>query len=100
MSSAGDIIQTEKQYFPATLLKWPSAVRKKSFAKVPFTTTSAPETICGIARRIGYTGSQLEHHAIYRLKLYTDRRNIMDTLPGWYILENGKFSRLQNDEHA
>ncbi len=36
MPNVEDAIQTENHYFPAISLKWESAVRKKSFAKIPF----------------------------------------------------------------
>ncbi len=98
MPNVEDAIQTENHYFPAISLKWESAVRKKSFAKIPFAAVGTPETVCGIARRVGYINAQPDHLALYRLKLYTTKKNIMYTLPGWYTLENGRFSQMQNSE--
>lgn len=59
--------------------------------KIPIATQSDPQKMCGIARRIGYTGSSTNDLALYRLKLNTPRPNLKTMLPGYFVLEHGIF---------
>ena len=68
--------------------------------KIPIATQSDPEKMCGIARRIGYSGSSQNAFALYRLKLYTPRPTIMETLPGYFVLEQGVFRDYTQLEHS
>ena len=45
------------------------ATRNHSLSILPLATSSAPEAVCGKARRIGYGGSEKDSLALYRLKV-------------------------------
>ena len=66
--------------------------------KIPIATQSDPQKRCGIARRIGYTGSSRNDLALYRLKLNTSRLTLTIMLPGYYVLEHGIFRDSQQSE--
>lgn len=59
--------------------------------KIQIAPLKQPETICGIARRVGYTGKGNEDLAIYRLKIKTKRSKLFVTLPSFLVVENGMF---------
>ncbi len=67
------------------------ATLKYSANKLPVSTLSHPEQICGEARRIGYTGKLDSDLALYRLKIKTGKDYPTFTLPGLYIIEEGIF---------
>jgi len=67
--------------------------------KIPIAAQSDPQKMCGLARRIGYTGSSHNAFALYRLKLHTSRSTIMETLPGYFVLERGVFRDYTQLEH-
>ncbi len=64
---------------------------KHAMGKVFVTSTDAPDRICGIARRIGYTGKQDNDLAIYRLKIKTDPAAPVVTLPKLFVVDGGIF---------
>ena len=100
MMSTTEVLSTEICYLPTEPQRWESATKRQSFAKVPFASQDDPKVICGVARRIGYTNNPPQDLAIYRLKLYTTRKNSMIILPGWYILEKGVFAPLPETSNA
>ncbi len=59
--------------------------------KIPIAAQSEPHKMCGMARRIGYTGSSTNDLALYHLKLNTPHTNHKITLPGDFVLEHGRF---------
>lgn len=67
------------------------ATLKYSANKLPVSTLSNPEQICGEARRIGYTGKLDSDLALYRLKIKMGKEYPTLTLPGLYIIEEGFF---------
>ena len=67
------------------------ATLKYSSNKLPVSTLSNPELICGEARRIGYTGKLDSDLALYRLKIKMGKEYPTLTLPGLYIIEDGMF---------
>ena len=67
------------------------ATLKYSSNKLPVSTLSNPEQICGEARRIGYTGKLDSDLALYRLKIKMGKEYPTLTLPGLYIIEDGIF---------
>ncbi len=67
------------------------ATLKYSSNKLPVSTLSNPEQICGEARRIGYTGKLDSDLALYRLKIKMGKEHPTFTLPGLYIIEDGVF---------
>ncbi len=66
--------------------------------RISIATQSEPQNICGVARRIGYTGSSPNALALYRLKLYTTRPTIMETLSGYFVLVHGTFREYAPSE--
>lgn len=64
---------------------------KHAMGKVFVTSTDAPDRICGIARRIGYTGKEANDLAIYRLKIRTDPAAQVVTLPKLFVVDGGIF---------
>jgi len=51
----------------------------------------SPTNVCGIARRIGYTGKRDHDLAIYRLKIKTLTHKAFVTLPMLFVVEGGIF---------
>lgn len=68
-----------------------SITTRQTLGKVQVALLKQPETICGVARRVGYTGKRNEDLAIYRLKIKTDHSKIFITLPSIFVVENGLF---------
>src|SRR5437762_4353176 len=64
---------------------------KHSLYRLPIATANAPDQICGVAQRVGYTGKQENDLAIYRLKVKTGNNLPVITLPGFFVLEQGIF---------
>ncbi|WP_201394707.1 hypothetical protein [Ktedonobacter sp. SOSP1-52] len=79
------------------------ATVKHSFARIPFSRSDAPGEICGIARRIGYSGSRPDDLALYRLKIDVQpqgkrRRSVM--VDGYFVLDHGVFSSFSSTEQG
>ena len=68
--------------------------------KIPIATQADPQKQCGIARRIGYTGSSPNDLALYRLKLSTTRPTLMTTLAGYFFLSQGIFQVYTQEESS
>ncbi|QBD78706.1 hypothetical protein EPA93_23070 [Ktedonosporobacter rubrisoli] len=62
---------------------------KHTLGKIPITTVDEPDRVCGMARRVGYTGRNSTDLAIYRLKIQVDDRII--TLPMLFVVDGGVF---------
>ena len=77
------------------------ATFKHSLAKLEVAILNAPEEVCGIAQRVGYTGSKDTDVAIYRLKIRGGRFRSTITLPGFYVIDKGIFTdyELWSKEH-
>lgn len=52
-----------------SLLPYLRATVKHSLARIPCSRSDTPGQMCGIARRIGYSGSKPDDLALYRLKI-------------------------------
>jgi hypothetical protein len=52
--------------------------------------SSAPDQVCGSARRVGYASSQPDALALYRLRVIYRYRSIM--LPGLFVFQDGVFT--------
>jgi hypothetical protein len=76
-------------YIPAISINQITA--KHAMGKVFIVQADAPDRICGIARRIGYTGKQDNDLAIYRLKVKIDQGSSVVTLPNLFVVEGGMF---------
>lgn len=76
-------------YVPAMTIN--SATFRHSLSKVHVAMLQAPERICGVAQRVGYTGSRDTDVAMYRLKVKAGNDLPTITLPGFFVIENGVF---------
>ena len=65
--------------------------------KISIATQREPQKMCGIARRIGYTGTSSNDLPLYRLKLDTTRPTLKVTLPGYFVLEQGMFREYHQE---
>ena len=64
----------------------------QSLRKVPLATSEQPDHICGVAQRVGYTGTSARDRPVYRLKLKTRLASFKTSvLPGFFVLEQGIF---------
>ena len=68
---------------------------KHTLGRLPIATLDTPESSCGMARRVGYTGRNASDLAIYRLKVKFDRQNAVMTLPLLFVVDDGKFIDYQ-----
>ncbi len=82
-------MQPQRTYVPAIAIM--RATLKHSWGRISVATAYAPQKLCGKACRIGYTGKDEDDLAIYRLKIKIGDGIPTVTLPGLYIIENGKF---------
>ena len=64
---------------------------RQTMGKVQIASLKQPDSICGIALRVGYTGKGYEDLATYRLKIKTERTKIFVTLPSVFVVEDGIF---------
>ena len=67
------------------------ATFRHSLPKLQVVTAHAPDHICGIAQRVGYTGNGENDLAIYRLKIRSDHQRSTITLPKFFVIHNGMF---------
>jgi hypothetical protein len=82
-------LPSQQVYAPAVGITRITA--KHAMGKVFVTSTEAPDRICGIARRIGYTGKQDNDLAIYRLKVKVESSSQVVTLPKLFVVDGGIF---------
>lgn len=81
----------QRIYKPAIAID--QATKGSSLGKIPLVDVVAQETMCGYARRIGYSGPERNDFALYRLKIRVEgKRYPVMTLPGIFILKDGYFS--------
>lgn len=69
---------------------------KHSLRKMSIATIEAPTRICGVAQRIGYTGTLETDLAMYRLRVKFNNEHIAVTLEGFFVLEKGVFRVYQS----
>jgi hypothetical protein len=69
---------------------------KHSYRKVALARLETPNQLCGVAQRVGYTGTLATDLAIYRLKVRQspDHRSVL--LPGFFVFEEGVFRAYQD----
>ena len=80
---------SQQTYIPAVAIG--RIPLKHSLYRLPVATAGAPDQICGVAQRVGFTGKQDNDLAIYRLKIKAGNNLPVITLPGFFVLEQGKF---------
>jgi hypothetical protein len=69
---------------------------KHSLRKVVLARLEAPNQACGVAQRVGYTGTRETDLAIYRLRVRQSPERQAATLPGFFVLEDGIFLACQD----
>jgi len=79
---------SETIYVPAINIR--TATFRHSLSRVQVASINAPGHVCGVAQRVGYTGSQDQDLAIYRLKIKTDN-HLATMLPGFFVIKEGVF---------
>lgn len=62
-----------------------------TMGRVPIALADRPECVCGIARRIGYTGTHESDLAIYRLKVKEHSNANAMMLPTLFVVDEGLF---------
>ncbi|HEU5378937.1 MAG TPA: hypothetical protein VFV38_26225 [Ktedonobacteraceae bacterium] len=72
--------------------------RKHSLRKIAIATIESPARVCGVARRIGYTGVLETDLAMYRLRVKSDDGPVAITLAGFFVLENGVFRAYESGQ--
>lgn len=72
---------------------------KHTLGRLPITSIDAPEYICGMARRIGYTGRSATDLAIYRLKVRLNQQSGVTTLSTMFVVDDGKFIDYEQWQH-
>jgi hypothetical protein len=80
----------QEQYIPTIPDERPYLTVTHSWKTLPISRSSAPEQICGSARRVGYTSSQPDALALYRLRVIYRYRSMM--LPGLFVFRDGAFA--------
>jgi hypothetical protein len=64
---------------------------KHMLGKISVSPLSSPGDVCGIARRVGYTGKCSDDLATYRLKIRMGRTKFFETLPSVFVVDDGIF---------
>ncbi len=68
---------------------------KHSLRKLVIAVVETPEHVCGVALRVGYTGTRETDLALYRLKLKPGPELPLVTLAGFFVLEKGHFHKYE-----
>jgi hypothetical protein len=80
----------QQTYLPA--IRDASPVFELSLRSIPIAVCEAPDTLCGIAYRVGSTGKSRNALAMYRLRLKVSVASLRTaTLPGFFVIEDGIF---------
>ena len=82
-------ISPEQTYLPAVIPM--VGTLKHSLRKVALARLVAPNQACGVAQRIGYSGTRETDLAIYRLRIRQSPDRHAVILPGFFVLEEGIF---------
>ncbi|HEV2661823.1 MAG TPA: hypothetical protein VGU68_14540 [Ktedonobacteraceae bacterium] len=64
---------------------------KHMLGKISVSSLSSPGDVCGIARRVGYTGKCSDDLATYRLKIRMGSTKYFETLPSVFVVDDGVF---------
>jgi hypothetical protein len=64
---------------------------KQMLGKISVSPLSSPGDVCGIARRVGYTGKCSDDLATYRLKIRMGSTKVFETLPSVFVVDDGVF---------
>ena len=72
---------------------------KHTLGRLPIATIDEPECVCGMARRIGYTGRNATDLAIYRLKVRLAQQSSVTTLSTLFVVDEGRFIDYEQWQH-
>lgn len=64
---------------------------RHTMGRVPIALADKPECVCGMARRVGYTGTHDTDLAIYRLKVKEHANANAMMLPTLFVVDEGLF---------
>lgn len=64
---------------------------KQMLGKISVSHLENPGEVCGIARRVGYTGKCSDALATYRLKIRMGSTKMFETLPSVFVVDDGIF---------
>ena len=76
-------------YIPAVSISQITA--RHTMGRVMVAMADAPKCVCGVARRVGYTGRRDNDLAIYRLKIKGSVSDNALTLPSLFVVDDGLF---------
>ena len=76
-------------YIPAVAILQITA--RHTMGRVPIALADKPEYVCGMARRVGYTGTHDNDLAIYRLKVREHANGNAIMLPMLFVVDEGLF---------
>lgn len=79
----------QETYIPVCAIERITA--KHLMGRVPIAQVDKPEKVCGVARRIGYTGTHDYDLAIYRLKVKEHEKSDAIMLPTLFVVDGGSF---------
>lgn len=92
-----DVQSHQNTYKPAISIVRITA--KHTLGRIPIAPIDTPESICGTARRVGYTGRLDSDLAIYRLKVKNKEPRYTVTLPGLFVVDEGVFVDYEQWRH-
>ena len=84
-------------YIPAVKISRITA--KHTLGRLPIATIDEPGCVCGMARRIGYTGRNATDLAIYRLKVRLAQQSSVTTLSTMFVVDEGRFIDYEQWQH-
>jgi len=76
-------------YIPAVAIARITA--RHTMGRIPIALADKPECVCGMARRVGYTGTRENDLAIYRLKVKEHANANAIMLPTLFVVDEGLF---------
>ncbi len=81
--------ERQETYRPAVAITQITA--RHTMGRVPIALADDPSCVCGMARRVGYTGTHDNDLAIYRLKVRENAEANATMLPTLFVVDGGLF---------
>ena len=81
--------ERQEMYIPAVAIAQITA--RHTMGRIAIALADNPECICGMARRVGYTGTCGDDLAIYRLKVKEHANANATMLPTLFVVDGGLF---------
>ncbi len=85
--------ERQETYIPVVSIAQITA--RHTLGRILVALADKPECVCGIARRIGYTGKHATDLAIYRLKVKEHVNDNATTLSSLFVVDGGLFVDYQ-----